>query len=90
MEFCKDCGGLLMPKKGVKNKMYCKVCEKTTAVKDKKILEKYGTGNRRNIQRKTRKTRRNVKTMVVAKPEKKRSITAEEREALEDMFSSGD
>jgi DNA-directed RNA polymerase subunit M/transcription elongation factor TFIIS len=78
MEFCPDCEGILLPKKGTKN-LYCKVCDKVIKVEtkddpvksykiDKKIKHKIPT-----------------QKMVYSKSSNK-SISDEDRRAMEDFY----
>jgi DNA-directed RNA polymerase subunit M/transcription elongation factor TFIIS len=81
MDFCADCGGILLPRKG-KTELYCRVCDKTFKA-DKKTAEDYKI--------KSKITRGNQsKTAVIDKNFNSTAISDEERRAFEDFFQGGD
>ncbi len=51
MEFCSKCGALLVPKrKGTKNALYCRKCEKFRAGKVKSKDFKLGTATEKHVE----------------------------------------
>ena len=81
MEFCPECDGILLPKKG-SGELYCRVCEKTFKSKKQKsrIKSEY------RIKKKFA-NRQYSKTAVVENPQNRKKISPEDRRAYEDYFS---
>jgi DNA-directed RNA polymerase subunit M/transcription elongation factor TFIIS len=86
MEFCEECGNILLPKKK-ENKLFCRVCKKDFPVKakEKKILEQYKkVTTKKNLKYLEKK--RALKTAVVVVKSKTKSMTEEEREAFGELL----
>ena len=81
MDFCQDCGGILLPKKG-KTELYCRVCDKTFKA-DKKSAEDY------KIKSKITRSGQ-AKTAIIDKKISSTAISDEERRAFEDYFQGGE
>lgn len=81
MEFCPECDGILLPKKG-SNELYCKVCDKSFKLDSK---------NKSNLKKeyliKTQvKNRVGGKTAILEKKNLSKAISDEDRRAFEDFF----
>jgi len=81
MEFCPECDGILLPKKGT-NELYCRICKKTYKMED---INK----NLKNDYKITHKTVHKVssKTAIMEVKEKTKAISEDERKAFEDFFT---
>lgn len=91
MEFCPQCGNILLPKKR-SNELYCRVCQESfpiDAKKDKEKIEQYKKVKKN--KHKLDEKRRALKTPVIEKSEKTKSMTEDEREAFGELLEmSGD
>ena len=84
MQFCKECGNMLLPKKK-KNSLYCKVCDKEFAIgKEKEKLEEYKKTKKTNAKKKL--NARAMKTAIVTEDAASPAISEEERDAYEEYF----
>jgi DNA-directed RNA polymerase subunit M/transcription elongation factor TFIIS len=83
MQFCKECGNILLPKKK-KNALYCKVCNKEFPVgKEKDKLETYKKVKKSNAKK---SNKRALKTAIVEGEDNGPSISEDERAAYEEYF----
>ena len=88
MQFCKECGNMLLPKKK-KNVLYCRVCEKDFPVgKAKSKISDYKK-LKKSTQKKKEKERA-LRTTIVTVDDKQPSISKDEREAFREMLSISD
>jgi len=83
MEFCKTCGNILLPKKR-KETLYCKVCDKTFPLKEKKIYK----SSAQNISKKTKVKKKLtlISTAIIEDVRKAPSISQDEREAFGELL----
>jgi len=85
-QFCRSCGGLLLPKDH-KKYLKCIVCGMKQVIPNKTIISNYEKKTSKTLNRELKEKIRSRKTIIVEKePMKKVSITEEEREAMEDLF----
>jgi DNA-directed RNA polymerase subunit M/transcription elongation factor TFIIS len=84
MQFCEECGNILLPLRK-KNKLHCRVCDKDFSIgKEKEKLAQY-----KKVTKKVKKTHsRNRNKIVIVDARKKPSISADERDAMEDLFEA--
>ncbi len=91
MEFCPDCGNILLPKKRTKE-LFCRVCQKSFPLDETKDNEKFEQYRKvKKNKAKIDEKRRALKTAVIEKSEKSKSMTEDEREAYGELLEmSGD
>ncbi|RLI61807.1 MAG: hypothetical protein DRO88_12590 [Promethearchaeia archaeon] len=94
MEFCPECGNILLPKKR-SQELYCKVCNKSfplKEIKDKEKIKLYKSASQGKVKKskvKEKLVRRT--TVIVEETHKSPSISQDEREAFGELFEmSGD
>lgn len=86
MEFCKECGNILLPKKKT-NELFCRICNKSFSVEDKEKskLEHYKkASNKKNISKEEKK--RALKTAIIEQTTRVKSMTEEDREAFGELL----
>ncbi len=84
MEFCADCGNILLPKKKT-NELLCRVCKTSIPIKgkEKKKLDQYKKATSK--KNKTEK-RRALRTAIIVEQSSKKSMTEDEREAFGELL----
>jgi DNA-directed RNA polymerase subunit M/transcription elongation factor TFIIS len=87
MQFCNECGNILLPQKA-KNTLYCKVCDKSFAVKESEELKEYKKATKKKMSQRKKNKQRALRTAIVLEETKKPAISRDEREALEDLFEA--
>ncbi len=89
MEFCKDCGNILLPKKR-SDELYCKICDKSFPLKEKKDKEKikhYKSVSKDVIKKTKVKKKLALRTSVIIEDVRKvPSISQDEREAFGELL----
>ena len=89
MEFCKDCGNILLPKKRSEF-LYCKVCDKNFPLKEKKDKEKiklYKSATQDKVKKtKVKKKLALISTAIIQDARKVPSMSQDEREAFGELL----
>ncbi len=81
MKFCEDCGNILLPKKKL---LYCKVCDKTFPLKEKKA---YKSGSQDIGKKSKLKKKLALRTSVIIEDVRKTpSISQDERDAFGELL----
>lgn len=91
MEFCPECGNILLPKKRTKE-LFCRVCQKGFTLDEKIDKDKFEQYKKvKKNKSKVDEKRRALKTAIIEKSEKSKSMTEDEREAFGELLEmSGD
>jgi DNA-directed RNA polymerase subunit M/transcription elongation factor TFIIS len=79
MEFCEECGNMLLPKKGT---LFCRICKKEFKVKQN-VLDTY------KVKKKTNKGQRRQLTQIIEDHDDEKIITEDDRAAYEEYFIGG-
>ena len=83
MQFCEECGNLLLPRKKGKV-LFCRVCKE-------EFKAKSGSADEYRIKRKYMKSKQQNMTAIIEEEYHNPRISAEDRKGLEDYFvGSGD
>ena len=89
MEFCETCGNILLPKKRTET-LYCKVCDKTFPLKEKKDKDKikHYRSAVQDISKKTKVKKKLalISTAIIEDVRKAPSISQDEREAFGELL----
>ena len=76
MEFCEECGNILLPKNGA---LYCRVCKKEFKAK-KAVIDSY------KIKKKITKDKKSQMTLIIEDHNEEQTITEDDRKAYEEYF----
>ncbi len=79
MEFCEECGNMLLPKKGA---LFCRVCKKEFKAKQT-VIDTY------KVKKKITKDQKRQMTPVIEDHDDEQIITEDDRKAYEEYFVSG-
>ena len=83
MQFCENCGNILLPKKRTET-LYCKVCDKTFPLKEKK---EYKSATLETAKKtKVKKKLALISTAIIEESSKVPSISQDEREAFGELL----
>ncbi len=89
MEFCEACGNILLPKKRTET-LYCKVCDKTFPLKEKKDKDKikhYKSATKDSAKKtKVKKKLALISTAIIQDVRKVPSMSQDEREAFGELL----
>ena len=89
MEFCEACGNILLPKKRTET-LYCKVCDKSFPLKEKKDKEKiklYRSATKDTVKKtKVKKKLALISASIIEDLRKAPSISQDEREAFGELL----
>ena len=83
MQFCKECGNILLPKKRT-NELFCKVCDKTFPLKEKKIYKSATLETAKKT--KVKKKLALISATIIEDVRKIPSISQDEREAFGELL----
>lgn len=92
MEFCADCGNILLPKKQT-NELFCRVCKTSIPIKGKEKvkLDHYKKAAATKKSKKAEKQRALRTAVIVEQDKRNKSMTEDEREAYGELLEmSGD
>ena len=86
MEFCAECGNILLPKKKT-NELFCRVCKTSIPIKGKEKgkLEQYRKVTIAKNNKRTEK-KRALRTAIIVEQSTKKSMTEDEREAFGELL----
>ncbi len=89
MEFCEDCGNILLPKKR-SDEFFCKICQKSFPLKEKKDKEKikhYKSASEDAVKKSKAKKKLALRSSTIIEEIRKApSISQDEREAFGELF----
>ncbi len=87
MKYCPKCENILLPRKK-KNVLYCRVCDKEFPVEKEDEMKEYKRSTKKRTEESRRRKAQSHKTVILEENIKKKSISAEERKAMEDLFQA--
>ena len=89
LEFCPDCSNILLPKKRT-NELFCKICQKSFPLKEKKDKEKikhYKSASEDAVKKTKAKKKLALRSSTIIEEIRKApSISQDEREAFGELF----
>ena len=79
----------MLPKRKTKT-LYCRVCDKSFPIEKDEEIQEYKRSTKKRTEESRRRKLESHKTVIIEEAIKKKSISAEERKAMEDFFTSGE
>ena len=79
----------MLPKRKTKT-LYCRVCDKSFPIEKDEEIQEYKRSTKKRTEESRRRKLESHKTVIIEEAIKKKSISAEERNAMEDFFTSGE